>query len=106
MIAPGDDAAIAAARKIMDALLAECRPGVPNPTIIVENRADEVIYRVPSIEIYAEKLRLLRCSNSNSKYVRMLVALDGAAGRPSLGAFDVLRQGGVAPLPSQFAEGR
>ena len=40
-----------------------------------------------------EKVRMLRCSNSNAEYVRMLVALDGAAGRPSLGAFDVLRQG-------------
>ena len=40
-----------------------------------------------------EKVRMLRCSNSNSEYVRMLAALDGVAGRPSLGAFDVLRQG-------------
>ena len=39
-----------------------------------------------------EKVRMLRCY-SNSEYVRMLAALDGVAGRPSLGAFDVLRQG-------------
>ena len=35
-----------------------------------------------------EKVCMLRCSNSNSECVRMLAALDGVAGRPSLGAFD------------------
>ena len=48
VIAPSDEAAIAAARKVIDELLAECGPEDPNPTIIVKNEADEVIYRFPS----------------------------------------------------------
>ena len=48
VIAPSDEAAIGAARKVIDELLAECGPEDPNPTIVVKNEAGEVIYRFPS----------------------------------------------------------
>jgi hypothetical protein len=48
VIAPGNDAAIPAARNVMDALLARLGPEDPNPTIVVKNEAGEIIYRYPS----------------------------------------------------------
>ena len=48
LIAPSDEAAIEAARKVIDEFLGRARPEDPNPTIIVKNEADEVIYRFPS----------------------------------------------------------
>ena len=47
VIAPSDEAAIEAARKVIDELLAERGPEDPNPTIIVKNEAGEVIDRLP-----------------------------------------------------------
>jgi Domain of unknown function (DUF6894) len=44
----GDETAIEAARKVIDELLAERGPEDSNPTIIVKNEADEIIYRYPS----------------------------------------------------------
>ena len=46
-ILPGDKAAIEAARKVIDELLAK-RPEDPNPTIVVKNTAGEIVYRYPS----------------------------------------------------------
>jgi hypothetical protein len=46
--APGDDAAIAAARYAIDAFRAELGPEEPSPTIVVKNEAGEIIYRYPS----------------------------------------------------------
>ena len=46
--APSDEAAIGAARKVIDELLAERGPEDPNPTIVVKNEAGEIIYRYPS----------------------------------------------------------
>jgi len=46
-IAATDETAIEAARKVIDELLAERGPEDPNPTIVVKNEADEVIYRFP-----------------------------------------------------------
>jgi hypothetical protein len=48
LIAPSGETAIEAARKVIDELLAERGPEDPNPTIIVKNEADEIIYRYPS----------------------------------------------------------
>jgi hypothetical protein len=48
VMAPGDDAAITAARNVMDALLEGFGPEGPNPTIVVKNDAGEIIYRHPS----------------------------------------------------------
>jgi hypothetical protein len=48
VIAPSDETAIEAARKVIDELLAERGPEDPNPTIVVKNEAGEVIYRLPS----------------------------------------------------------
>jgi hypothetical protein len=48
LMAPGDDAAITAARNAMDALLAELGPEEPNPTMVVKNEAGEIIYQYPS----------------------------------------------------------
>jgi hypothetical protein len=48
VIVPSDEAAIEAARKVIDELLAERGPDDPNPTIVVKNEADEIIYRYPS----------------------------------------------------------
>jgi hypothetical protein len=48
VIAPSDDAVIAAARNVIDALLAERGPQDPNPTIVVKNEAGEIIYQFPS----------------------------------------------------------
>ena len=48
VIAPSDEAAIEAARKVIDEFLGRARARGPNPTIIVKNEADEVIYRFPS----------------------------------------------------------
>ena len=48
VIALSDEAAIEAARKVTDELLAERGPEDLNPTIIVKNEAGEVIYQFPS----------------------------------------------------------
>jgi uncharacterized protein DUF6894 len=48
VVAPGDDAAITAARNAIDALLAELGPEDPKPTMVVKNEAGEIIYRYPS----------------------------------------------------------
>jgi hypothetical protein len=48
VMAPSDDAAITAARNVIDALRAELGPEEPNPTMIVKNEAGEIIYRYPS----------------------------------------------------------
>ena len=48
VIAPSDETASEAARKVIDELLAERGPEDPNPTIVVKNEADEIIYRYPS----------------------------------------------------------
>ena len=47
VIVPSVEAAIGAARTIIDELLAERGPEDPNPTIVVKNEAGEVIYRFP-----------------------------------------------------------
>ena len=47
VIAPSDETAIEAARKVIDELLADRGPEDPNPTIIVKNEVGEVIYRFP-----------------------------------------------------------
>ena len=44
---PSAEAAIGAARTIIDELLAERGPEDPNPTIVVKNEVGEVIYRFP-----------------------------------------------------------
>ena len=41
-VVPSDEAAIAAARNVIDALLAEREPEDPNPTIVVKNEAGEI----------------------------------------------------------------
>ena len=46
--APGDGAAIAAARNAIDAFRAELGPEELSPTIVVKNEAGEIIYRYPS----------------------------------------------------------
>jgi hypothetical protein len=43
-----DEAAIEAARKVIDELLAERQPEDPNPTIVVKNAAGEIVYQYPS----------------------------------------------------------
>jgi len=48
LILPSDDAAIAAARIVIDELLAEREPTDPNPTIVVKNAAGVTVYRFPS----------------------------------------------------------
>ncbi len=48
LILPSDEAAIAAARKVIDELRAEQEPQDPNPTIVVKNAAGEIVYRYPS----------------------------------------------------------
>ena len=47
-IFPSDEAAIEAARKVIDELLAERQPEDPNPTIVVKNAAGEIVYQFPS----------------------------------------------------------
>jgi hypothetical protein len=47
-VAPSDEAAIGAAREIIDELLENCGPGEPRPIIIVRNVAGEIIYQFPS----------------------------------------------------------
>jgi hypothetical protein len=42
VMAPGDDAAITAARNVIDALLAGLPPEDPNPAIVVKNEAGEI----------------------------------------------------------------
>ena len=50
VIAPSDETAIEAARKVIDELLADCanRRIQTRPLIVVKNEADEIIYRYPS----------------------------------------------------------
>jgi hypothetical protein len=50
LMAPGDDAAITAARNVIDALPAGLPPEDPSPTMVVKNEAGEIIYRSPAIE--------------------------------------------------------
>jgi hypothetical protein len=47
-VAPSDEAAIGAAREIIDELLENCGPGEPRPIIMVRNVAGEIIYQFPS----------------------------------------------------------
>ena len=47
-VLPSDEAAIGAARKIIDDLLEDSGPGEPRPTIIVRNEAGEIVYQFPS----------------------------------------------------------
>ena len=47
-VVPSDEAAIGAAREIIDELLENCGPGEPRPIIIVRNVAGEIIYQFPS----------------------------------------------------------
>ncbi len=47
-VLPSDEAAIGAARTIIDDLLEDCRPGEPRPIIMVRNEADEIVYQFPS----------------------------------------------------------
>jgi hypothetical protein len=47
-MAPGDDAAITAARNVIDAPLAGLPQEDPSPTIVVKNEAGEIIYQYPS----------------------------------------------------------
>ena len=47
-VVPSDEAAIGAARTIIDDLLEDCGPGQPRPIIVVRNEAGEVIYQFPS----------------------------------------------------------
>ncbi len=46
-VLPSDEAAIGAARTIIDDLL-DSGPGEPRPTIIVRNGAGETVYQFPS----------------------------------------------------------
>ena len=47
-VLPSDQAAIGAARTIIDDLLEDAGPGQPRPIIMVRNEAGEVIYQFPS----------------------------------------------------------
>ena len=47
-VVPSDEAAIGAAREIIDELLDGSGPGQPRPIIMVRNEAGEVIYQFPS----------------------------------------------------------
>ena len=47
-VVPSDEAAIGAAREIIDELLEDCGPGEPRPIIMVRNVAGEIIYQFPS----------------------------------------------------------
>jgi hypothetical protein len=47
-VVPSDEAAIGAAREIIDELLEDSGPGQPRPIIMVRNEAGEVIYQFPS----------------------------------------------------------
>jgi hypothetical protein len=47
-VVPSDEAAIRAAREIIDELLEYCGPADPRPIIMVRNVAGEIIYQFPS----------------------------------------------------------
>ena len=47
-VVPSDEAAIGAAREIIDELLEDSGPGQPRPIIMVRNEAGEIIYQFPS----------------------------------------------------------
>ncbi len=47
-VLPSDEAAVGAARTIIDDLLEDCGPGEPRPIIMVRNEADEIVYQFPS----------------------------------------------------------
>jgi hypothetical protein len=47
-VVPSDEAAIGAAREIIDELLEDSGPGQPRPIIMVRNEAGEVVYQFPS----------------------------------------------------------
>ena len=47
-VVPSDEAAIGAAREIIDELLEDCGPDEPRPIIMVRNEAGEVVYQFPS----------------------------------------------------------
>jgi hypothetical protein len=47
-VVSSDEAAIGAAREIIDELLEDCGPGEPRPIIMVRNVAGEIIYQFPS----------------------------------------------------------
>ena len=44
---PDDGAAIEYARQIVNDLIQDCRPGDPEPTIIVKTVAGDVVFRLP-----------------------------------------------------------
>ena len=47
-VLPSDEAAIGAAREIIDELLEDCAPEQPRPIIMVRKQAGEVVYQFPS----------------------------------------------------------
>ena len=47
-VLPSDEAAIWAAREIIDELLEDSGPGQPRPIIMVRNEAGEIVYQFPS----------------------------------------------------------
>ena len=47
-VLPSDEAAIGAARPIIDDLLEDCGPGRPRPLTMVRNEAGEIVYQFPS----------------------------------------------------------
>ncbi len=47
-VLPSDEAAVGAARSIIDELLEDCAPGQPRPIIMVRNEAGEIVYQFPS----------------------------------------------------------
>jgi len=47
-VLPSDEAAIGAARTIIDDLLEDSRSGQPRPLIMVRNEAGEIVYQFPS----------------------------------------------------------
>ena len=52
-VLPSDEAAVGAARTIIDDLLGDSGPGQPRPIIMVRNEAGELIYQFPTIESQA-----------------------------------------------------
>jgi hypothetical protein len=44
---PSNNAAIEAARKVVDELRAELGPEDPNPTIVVRNETGKIVHRYP-----------------------------------------------------------
>ena len=47
-VLPSDEAAIGAARTIIDDLLEDSGPGQPRPIIMVRNEAGEIVYQFPA----------------------------------------------------------